>query len=235
MQNSDIDNNKALVHLKLADQQLAIVTSSENNMISPNAALESSKVLMATTPIPSTVSSSTLNHNPLPSSPVYIHKTTDINKNKIIVTTPQDSTKSKSKDPSLPYYDPDFPDKPANMPFCSQPKANANHKVCYDESDNPHPPCTKYPDDPACATGKNVAGQGQPVKSCNISQDSACIMSITSTLQPENLNPSAIGGGQLSPQIQNNPPSPQQSSDELLDKASAAQLQLMQHQQVQED
>jgi hypothetical protein len=175
---------------------------------------------MATTPVPSTVSSSTLNHNPLPSSPVYIHKTTDINKNKIIVTAPQDSNKSKSKDPSLPYYDPDFPDKPANMPFCSQPKANANHKVCYDESDNPHPPCTKYPDNPACGTGKNVAGQGQPVKSCNTSQDSACITSITSTLQPENLNPSAIGGGQLSPQIQNNPPSPQQSSDELLDKAS---------------
>jgi hypothetical protein len=78
----------------------------------------------------------------------------------------------------------------------------------------------KYPDDPACATGKNVAGQGQPVKSCSLSQDSACITSITSTLQPENLNPSAIGGGQLSPQIQNNPPSPQQSSDKLLDKAS---------------
>jgi hypothetical protein len=71
VQNSDIDNNKALVHLKLADQQLAIATSSENNMISPNAALESSKVLMATTPIPSTVSSSTLNHNPLPSTSLY--------------------------------------------------------------------------------------------------------------------------------------------------------------------
>jgi len=104
---------------------------------------------MATTPIPSTVSSSTLNHNPLPSSPVYIHKTTDINKNKIIVTAPQDSTKSKSKDPSMPYYDPDFPDKPANMPFCSQPEAVANPNGCYDESDNPHPPCTKHPGNPA--------------------------------------------------------------------------------------
>jgi hypothetical protein len=148
--------------------------------------IDGSKI--GTQPIPSTVSSSTLDHNPLSSSPVYIHKTTDINKNKIIVTTPQDSKKSKSKDPSLPYYDPNFPDKPANMPFCSQPKANANHKVCYDESDNPHPPCTKYPDNPACGTGKNVAGQGQPVKSCNSSQDSnQCITSIP---QPKAPNPS---------------------------------------------
>jgi hypothetical protein len=147
--------------------------------------IDGSKI--GTQSIPSTVFSSTLNHNPLPSSPVYIHKTTDINKNKIIVTAPQDSKKSKSKDPSMPYYDPDFPDKPANMLFCSQPKAVANPNGCYDESDNPHPPCTKHPDNPACGTGKNVAGQGQPVKSCNTSPDSKCI---TSPPQPKAPNPS---------------------------------------------
>jgi hypothetical protein len=46
VQNSD--NNKALVHLKLADQQLSTATS--ENTVSPNAASESSKVLMAMAP-----------------------------------------------------------------------------------------------------------------------------------------------------------------------------------------
>jgi hypothetical protein len=67
------------------------------------------------------------------------------------------SNRSNKVDPSKPYFDANFPDKPANEPFCSQPKANANPNGCYDETDNPHPPCTKHHNDPACKEPSSAA------------------------------------------------------------------------------